>query len=139
MAASSGLIGKGTSLGYSDTQGGSYTSVGEVIDVAPPDEAVANDIELTHYLSDNDTIEYKPGWNEPGESTFQINFVPAQYQTLRLLKGVTKWWKITYHDGSFEVTQAYIKRLSKAVPIKDRITATITLRTSGATSFSAAS
>lgn len=139
MSASSGVIGKGTTVGYATTINGSYTTVGEVTDASPPDEAIGADIEMTHYTSDNETLEYTAGWKEPGEAQFQINFVPSTYQAMRLLLGTKRFWKFTYRDGSYDKCEAYIKRISKAVPIKDRIQATITLRTSGAPSFVGAS
>jgi hypothetical protein len=137
---SSGLIGKGTTVGISTTEGGSYTLVGEVIDATPPDEDMPADIEMTHYTSPNNKLEWKSsGWEDTGEASFQINFVPGQWQTLRLLKGVTRWYKFTYNDGSYDTYEAFIKRMSKTVPIKDRMVGTITLKGAGGRNFVGAS
>lgn len=131
----SGLLGAGTTVSYSTTENGAYTSVGEVIDANPGDNNAGDRIDMTHYLSPNNTMEYKAGWTDPTEATFQINFVPSQYARLHDLLGDDMWWKITYRDGSYDKFPGYISRLSRAIPIKDRVTATITIQKTGAMKF----
>jgi hypothetical protein len=139
MAASSAITGKGATLGYSATSGGSYTLLSEVVDCNIP-EITFPGVEKTHYTSDNSRIEKTPtGWGELGDNSVQLNYVKAQTTTLYTLVGQLKWWKLTLSDGSTYVWNGWISKLGHPVPNKDRILQTGAFTNTGDITFTAGS
>lgn len=120
---------------------GTFDAIAEVIAITPPNEQ-ADDIEATHLKSPNRTREYIAGLIEPGEMSFQINWVPNDTtgQLLLALKasGDTRQHRITWPNGVTWTFSAYIKGFEPTTPIDDRLTATITARVTGSTVEAAA-
>ena len=139
MAASSAIIGKGTTLSYSATQGGSYTALSEVTDVSLPTVKIGK-VDVTHYLSDNNTMEYKSAvWQDHEDIKLTLNFLKAQTTTLESFVGVDKWWKITLPDGSTYVQPGFISELGGAAPNKDKVSQSVSITPTGPHTFAAAS
>lgn len=137
MAASSGISGFGVTLSISDTSGGSYTAVGEILGVTGPGISM-DPVELTHASSDNGFRERVSGLADAGEITFDINFVKAQMTTLYGYIRTTKWWKVTLPDsGSTWVCAGQITGIENEAPIDDRVTASITVQLTGKPTFTA--
>lgn len=113
-----------------------FVEVAEVINITPG-EATADRVDATHMQSPGRRREYISGLIDNGEASFEINWVPGS-ETDELLRalfasGDTVEHRITF-PGTPGVTltfDASIIGFSKAIPIDDRMTATITVAVSG--------
>jgi predicted secreted protein len=113
------------------------TKLGEILGVPNPN-VQTDEVEATH-MDSGSYREFIAGLKDPGEGTFDINFVPngATYALLRAAQadGDTRDYKIVLPvaDGStWEITgEGFVKGIERVVPIDDRMTATITFRFSG--------
>ena len=120
------------------------TELGEILSVSPPNPQV-EDVEATHMKSANRRREYVAGLIEDGEGSFEMNLEPGSatdtlIQTA-LTDGVTRGYKISLPDGAFgwEITgDCIVKGYERNVPIDDRMTATLTVRFTGASTEAAA-
>lgn len=134
MAATSGIIGKGTTLGYSATSGGSYTSILELTEVDPPDPSLMK-VDFTNSQSTN--VENQPGFSDPGESGFGGNFIKTEYAALDALRGTAKYWKITLRDSSTIVWAGWLDKCAPTVDIKGKVGAKITIVNTLGSTFTA--
>lgn len=130
MAVSSGTHSYGSTLGYATTSGGSYTSVGEVIDVEHSWNP-AKAVKFTHLNSDNAANEYKPGLIEPGTMKATVNYNKTDYNALYGLRRTLRYWKVTSPDSGNMYIYGFITDLSNPHPDDDRVTFTVTIQGSG--------
>lgn len=114
------------------------TKLGEIISVTPPNPQTA-EVEATHMASPNRRREYIAGMIEDGEGTFEMNYVPGSETDVLIrgaqASGLTKPYKIVIPDGTgkWEITGSCIVRgYERNLPIDDRMTATLTVRFTGA-------
>lgn len=121
-----------------DNASGVLTQLDEVLSVTPPNPQT-NEVDATHMLSPNRRREYVAGLIEDGEGTFEFNYVPGSATDLliqaALSDGVTRSYKIVIPDGAsgWEITgDCIVKGWQRAIPIADRMTATLTVRFTGA-------
>jgi len=138
-------IGYGTLYEIFDPTLDEFIEVAEVINVTPG-EATADRIDATHMQSPNRRREYISGLIDNGEASFEINWVPGSDtdEMLRTLfeSGQTVEHRITFPGSTPRNTVTYeasIIGYSKAIPIDDRMTATITVAVSGAETWGTAS
>lgn len=136
-------IGYGTEF-WLDNGSNVLTQLGEILSVTPPNPQI-EDVEATHMLSPNRRREYIAGLIEDGEGSFEMNLVPGSAtDTLiqeALTDGVTRSYMIVIPDGAFgwEIAgDCIVKGYERTVPIDDRMTATLTVRFTGASTESAA-
>lgn len=137
------LIGYNTEF-WLDNASAVLTELGEILSVTPPNPQVA-DVEATHMKSPNRRREYIAGLIEDGEGTFEMNLVNGSATDLliqaALDDGVTRAYKIVLPDGAFgwEIEgECIVKGYERTVPIDDRMTATLTVRFTGASTEAAA-
>lgn len=137
------LIGYGTEF-WLDNASAVLTQLDEVLSVTPPNPQVA-DVEATHMLSANRRREYIAGLVEDGEGTFEFNYVAGGATDLlvqaAIADGVARSYKIVIPDGAtgWEITgECIVKGWERAIPIDDRMTATLTVRFTGASTEAAA-
>lgn len=126
-------IGYGTKYGIRRS-GGAVVQIAEVINVTPG-EATADRIDATHMQSPGRRREYIGGLIDSGEASFEINWL-AGSDTDVLLRdlmrtGETADHIITFPNGVTVEYEAVVTGFSKAVPLDDRMTATITVAVSG--------
>nr|CAD6417715.1 tail protein [Rhizobium sp. Q54] len=123
-----------------------FVEVAEVINVTPG-EATADRIDATHMQSPNRRREYISGLIDNGEASFEINWVPGSDTDVLIRElfesGETVEHRITFPAAAGDprptVTyEASIIGFSKAIPIDDRMTATITVAVSGAETWGTA-
>lgn len=131
----------GYNTGYFIKQLGVFVEIGEVINVTPG-EASSDRVEATHMKSPGRRREYIAGLIDSGEASFEINWIPGGPTDILLRElfdsGETVEHKIVYPAGISCTYEAQITGYSKAVPIDDRMTSTITVSVSGAESWAAA-
>jgi len=141
MSATNAISGKGSTLGYASTLGGSATLVSEVFDLSVP-EWNGDHFDATHFASPSSTGEkVKTGWGELSDVSFKLNYFKTQAATIYGLRNVPKYWTITLPDSSTIQFYGEISKLGgDQVPNKDRIiqSATITI-ISGDITFTAGS
>ncbi len=140
--ATEAQIGYGAEL-WIDNASGTLTEIAEVTGISLPNPETS-EVEATHFKSPNRRREYIAGLIEDGEGTFEINYVPGS-ATASLIKeaqdsGETRDYKIVLPDGdgTWEVTGSLIIRsFERSVPIDDRMTASLTVRFTGASTEAA--
>lgn len=143
MARTAAISGKGTTLSIApDSAGsaGSYTDVGEVIEISQP--AVNSDlVDATHFTSDSDFGDtISTGWKKGDDVPFKINYVKAQASTLYGAVGTYSWFKITLPDGSTYVFPGYLTKFGgDPVAMRDRITTSGNMQLAGDMIFTAGS
>jgi predicted secreted protein len=120
------------------------TELGEITAISLPNPQVA-DVEATHFKSPNRRREYIAGLTEDGEGSFEMNYDPNSATDViiraAIADGVTRSYKIVVPDSSanWEVTgDCIVKGYERRVPIDDRMTATLTVRFTGASTEAAA-
>lgn len=137
MPASNAITGYDTAFAIDDGAG-TFNELAELIDIKPPNQQ-SDDVEVTNYKSPNRTKEYIPGLIEPGEMTFDINWIPsdATDQIIQALKtsGAVRAMKITWPNGVTWSWDGYIKGFEPTAPLNDRMTGTVTVKVSGATTI----
>jgi hypothetical protein len=133
-------------IGYGSTyeiySGGAFVAVGEVT-VITPGEATTDRVEATHMQSPGRRREYIAGMIDSGEASFEINWLPGDATDLLirglLSSGAVVEHRITFPNGVTVTYDAAITGFTKALPIDDRMTATITIAVSGEETWGSAS
>lgn len=136
MAETQASIGYGTIFDISRDNEVSWITIGEVYDVTPPNDTV-DEIDATHMLSPNRTREFIPGLIDPGEASFEQNFVPGSPSDLLIseikVAGERVRCRITFPNGVTWKFSGWVSGYEPAVPTDDKMTATVTWRVTGPT------
>lgn len=130
-------IGSGATF-WLDNASGVLTQLSEVLSVTCPNLQI-DDVEATH-MGSGSYREFVAGLRDPGEGAFEFNYVPNSATDVlvraAVADGVGRSYKIVLRiaDGSTqEITgECIVKGYERAVPIDDRMTATLTIRFTGA-------
>lgn len=101
-----------------DSGGSVYVDIGELVEFTPQKRS-AQDVKDSHLASPGATHTYQPGFLEPGEISFRINFKKTDYATLDShYKGRAKRnYRVRYNDGTTATTgsnmvgEGYVKEL----------------------------
>ena len=136
MALSTGIIGKGTKVGYSDTT--TYTYVANLVDVNQP-ELSAPTVDATHYESpDNNTEKKAGGWREWSDVSGSFHYHKTQQVALDAIVGIEKNWQFLLTDGSAWVGKGILSKLGGgSIPNKDVIKSSFTITPTGKFTFTA--
>jgi predicted secreted protein len=132
-------IGSGAQF-WLDNASDVLTQLSEIISVSCPNLQI-EDVEATH-MGSGEYREFVAGLKDPGEGTFEMNYVPNSATDVLIRAAVndgnTRDFKIVLQiaDGSTqEITgDCIVKGYERNVPIDDRMTATMTVRFTGASS-----
>lgn len=112
-----------------------WHEMGEVFNITPPNAQV-DDVDVTHNQSPNRTREFIAGLNDPGEASFEINWVPgsATDTIINALKdaGTVVSHKIDFPNGLYWEFTGYVKGFEPTMQTEDKMTATVTVKVSGA-------
>jgi hypothetical protein len=139
MAASEAMIGYGSkfylqALDDIDTSPTLYTEMAEVYNITPPNQQV-DDVDVTHNTSPNRTREFIPGLIDPGECSFEMNFIPGSDSDsiLQELKtaGQQVQCKIEFPNAETWEFLGSVKGYEVSSGTEDKMTATVTIRVSG--------
>lgn len=136
MAETEASIGYGTQFDISRDSEASWLHIGEVYDVTPPNDTV-DEVDATHTQSPNRTREFIPGLIDPGEASFEQNFIPGSTSDvlIREIKalGERVRCRITFPNGVTWKFTGWVSGYEPAVPTDDKMTATVTWRVTGPT------
>lgn len=143
MTATRAIIGYGTTVYIGDSSSpGIYTQLQEVTEVTPPNLQV-DDVEATHFTSDNRTREYIAGLIEPGEASVAMNRIPGSATEILLMNLQTAGTRVAvrmiWPNGTTWEFIGHVKGYETAAPIDDRMTATVTFKVDGAQTITIAS
>ncbi len=136
MTATRAIIGYGTTVAIGDSSSPPvFTQLAEVTEVTPPYQQT-DDVEATHFISDNRTREYIPGLIEGGEASVGMNRVPGSVTEILLMGLQTSATRvpvlITWPNGTTWQFLGVVKGYETSSPIDDRMTATCTFKVGGA-------
>lgn len=140
MSATNATTGKATKLGHSDTSGGVYSYLAEVVECSQPELVIGN-VEATHYESPNNFVEKKSViWRDVSDLTVTLNYTKSQTATLYSLAGAEKFWEIVKPDGSNYRFGGFISRLGGGpIPNKDIIRQPVSITVTTNITFTPAS
>ena len=134
-------IGYLTKIEVSTDAGSTWAEVGEVNDLAPPAFS-ADTPDATHFRSAAATREAILGLEDPGECSFDIAFVPGstgdvKLRAIRAARARVQV-RITFPNAVIWVFTAFLTGYEPSVPLDDKMTATITFKVTGTTSYTPA-
>lgn len=109
-----------------------FTYIQEIKDVTPPSEET-DQADASHMQSPNRTREFIDGLTDPGEASFEMNYVPgsASDKALIAAKGKRKWCRLTFPNGVQTLFIGIRQTYEKSAPLDDVMTATVTFKVSG--------
>jgi hypothetical protein len=121
-------------IGYGSKYLINGVQIAEVFEITPG-EATTERVQASHMQSPGRRHEYIAGMIDSGEASFQINWIPGN-GTDTLLRGLlasaaVEEHSIIFPNGVMVTYDAAVTGFSKALPMEDRMTATITVAVSG--------
>lgn len=136
MAETEASIGYGSLFAVSTDDGATWTDLAEVSNITPPSSTI-DMIDATHMQSPNSDREFIIGLNDPGEASFEMNFVPGSVsdlliQEVKLARERIKC-RITFPNAVTWTFSGLLMTYEPAVPTDDKMTATVTFKVSGST------
>ena len=119
---------------------GVFVELAEVFEVTPPDTQV-DQIDVTNYQSPSRQREFIPGLSDPGTASVSMNYVAnsASDQRIEALRsaGTVLAMRITFPNGVRVTFNASVQSYTKAVPVDDRMTATVEVKVAAAPTIAA--
>jgi hypothetical protein len=121
-----------------DNSPGVYVAMSEVTNITPPG-ATLDQIDVTHMQSPNRRREFISGLIDGGEASFDMNFVPGSVSDDRLFGLLTlpigqsrrRNLRISFPNGVTWSFQGELTGYEHAIPVDDKMTATITFKVTG--------
>src|SRR5688572_11553805 len=106
-----------------------FTYIAEVYDVTPPSDTTDQE-DATHMQSPNKTREFIDGLTDPGEASFEMNYVPgsASDKALTAAKGRRKCCRITFPNGVQVLFRGSRASYEKSAPTDAKMTATVSFK-----------
>lgn len=129
----------GTSIGYGHvleialtSTPTEFTYIKEVYDATPPADS-DDQVDATHMQSPNRRREYIPGLTDSGEAAYEMNYVPGSVtdKFLRSIRGKLLVIRQTFANGVQIIFNGSRQGYETAIPLDDKMTATLTLKVSG--------
>lgn len=129
----SALLGHGTTFEISTNGGTSYTALAEVLDITPPAKS-PDMVEATH-MGSGGVREYIAGLVDPGEASFDMNFIPGSASDT-LIQGIVATGdkvkcRITFPNEVTWVFDGICTGYEPKDPVADRMTASVKFKVSG--------
>lgn len=135
-------------IGWSSTiklhNGTTLTELDEVFNITLPDDQ-ADEVDVTHYKSPNRRKEFISGLIDGGEMEVEMNYIAGSptdtLLTAAKAAGDVRPWEVTIPNGTAGWKfggSGFVKSYVKAIPNEDKLTATVTIRVSGAVTETAA-
>jgi hypothetical protein len=116
-----------------------YTELSEITNMSPPNFQ-ADDVDVTHMQSPDRTREFTPGLIDPGEASFEMNWVQGSDTDIILLnlkRAATKVsWKFVWANGTYWEFLGYVKGYETSAAVEDKQSATCSIKVSGSETIS---
>lgn len=132
MAETEAMIGYGSKFELHDGGSpGTYDEIAEVFNITPPSDSI-DVIDATHMQSPDATREFILGLRDPGECSFEINFVPGgdgdtAIQAWRDARE-RRSCRITFPNNVTWTFSGLLTGYEPAAPTDDKMTATVTIK-----------
>lgn len=127
-------IGNGTQFQIEGATANTFDTIAEVFDISPPNETT-DVIDATTFGSADGMREYILGLTDPGECSFEMNFVPgsASEQKILTVKAAraAKKFRIVFPNLATWTFSGLLTGYEPAVPNDDKMTATVTIKLTG--------
>lgn len=114
-----------------------WLDLGEVTNITPP-SSTTDMIDVTHMQSPGGRREFVPGLIDPGECSFEMNYVPGSAGDLYLLALFDlapalrkRRCRIIYPNQVTHTFEALIQTYEPSVPTEDKMSATVTFKVTG--------
>lgn len=126
-------IGNGSEFQIEGATPGTFTTIAEVTDITPPNETVNA---VTYSTLASPYMKALAGVIDPGEASFEMTFMPGSasetliVNTLHARKATN--FRIVFPNLATWTFEGIITGYEPAVPNDDRMTATVTIKVSGA-------
>ena len=136
-----GLDAFGASLAMSDMASSpTFTDSANVMDIKGPGMSTA-EIDVTAHDSADGFKEYLGGLSDGGQVTFDLSWDPSEATHAAMLAVFyaksTVDWMLTLSDTSLFDFSGFISGWDPSNPVEGKITASVTIRTSGKPAFTA--
>lgn len=133
--ATGALIGYGSTIQVESADSpGVWTSIAEVKSITPPSDTI-DVLDATNMDSPNATREFILGLNDPGECSFEMNFIPGSnaddtIQAIRAAR-VARNIRIAWANGIYWTFTGILTAYEPDAPFDDVMTATVTFKVTG--------
>ena len=131
--ATTASIGNGAQFQIESATPGTYTAIAEVYDITPPNETT-DIIDASHMASTD--REFIMGLTDPGETSFEMNFVPGSASEGLLLAAkaarAAKNFRIVFPNLATWTFAGLLTGYEPAMPNDDKMTCTVTIKVTGA-------
>lgn len=115
-----------------------FVDLGEVFNITPPSSNV-DQIDVTHMQSPGRRREFIDGLIDPGECSFEMNYIPGSAADLALLdildtpvgESRKRVCRIVYPNGFQDTFEANLQTYEPNVPTEEKMTATVTFKVTG--------
>lgn len=121
-----------------------FTAVAEITNLEGPNFSM-DTVDVTHHTSPNGYREFLPSFKDAGEIAADMNFVPSsseQDPSTGILSDfenrTLRNWQVVFPDDSTTTAafSAYVTGASLSAPVDGKLAAKVTLRISGAVTWS---
>ena len=131
--ATAASIGNGAQFQIESAAPNTYTAVAEVYDITPPNETT-DIIDASHMASTD--REFIMGLTDPGECSFEMNFVPGSTSETLILAAkaarAAKNFRIVFPNLATWTFAGLLTGYEPAMPNDDKMTCTVTIKVTGA-------
>jgi hypothetical protein len=115
-----------------------FVDLGEVINITPPSSTV-DQVDVTHMQSPGRRREFIDGLIDPGECSFDMNYIPGSDSDTLLLaildtpvgESRRRTCRIIYPNSVIDEFSANLMNYEPNLPTDDKATATVTFRVTG--------
>lgn len=139
MPATQANIGYGSIFAIeNDASPAVYVALAEIFNITPP-SMNADMIDVSHMQSPDRRREFISGLIDPGECSFEMNYVPGSASDIRLNEILDmpvgqarrKSCRITYPNSVTHTFDGELQNYEPTVPTDDKMTATVTFKVTG--------
>lgn len=114
-----------------------YSNLGEMTDLGMP-EVTRDTRDATHYESPGAMREYIAGMGDAGQASVTIQFdSPSELATIHadFVAATLKPYRVVFPDAATWDFEALVTSVGTAIPMDDRMTATVQFKLSGQPDF----
>lgn len=130
--ATAASIGNGAQFQIESTPPGTFTAISEVFDITPPNETT-DVIDASHFGSPD--REFIMGMTDPGETSFEMNFVPGSASETLLLTAkasrTANTFRIVFPNDYTWTFSGLVTGYEPSMPNDDKMTCTVTIKVTG--------